>query len=174
MIRIRAMELTNVNCECILRSISSQMEPDTPVSRKLELGAGAAIAQRLRAMGDLPVGAAVVTPGGELPAAFLIHVVLQSSEEPMGREALRLGLQNGLRRAREWEVESLAMPVLGVGAGNLSAEDSAEIMVPLIQDHLSRFGRPAEVILVVSNEYEEDVFLRAVELAERQASARKN
>ncbi|MGM0668866.1 MAG: macro domain-containing protein [Gemmatimonadota bacterium] len=174
MIRVQIMKSSEIHCECVIRSVSSRLEPDTPVSRDLELGAGAAVAGRLRAMGDLPVGAAVVTPGGDLPAAFLIHVVLQSAEEPMSREALRLGLKNGLRRAREWEVERLALPVLGVGAGNLSAEDSAEIMVPLVRDHLSRFEHPIEVILAVSSDYEKDVFLRAVELAERQASAREN
>lgn len=71
-------------------------------------------------------------------------------------------------------MESLAMPVLGVGAGNLSAEESAEVMVPMIQDHLSRHEHPAEVILAVSSEYEKDVFDRAVELARHQSSAREN
>lgn len=174
MILVRMDPLTRISCECILRSVSSELEADTTVSRDLELGAGSAMVDRLRAMGDLPVGAAVVTPGGDLSVAFLIHVVLWSPEEPTGQETLRLALRNGLRRALEWGIETLAMPVLGVGAGNLSAEDSAQVMVPLIQNHLSQFQYPREVFLSVSSDYEEDVFLRAVELAERQASAREN
>jgi len=174
MIRVQTGSPAEAGCEGILRSVSSRLEPDTPVSRDLEMAAGTAMAERLRAMGDLPVGAAVVTPGGDLPAAFLIHVVLQSPEEPIGRETLRLALQNGLRRAREWGLETLAMPVLGVGAGNLSAEEAAEVMVPLIGEHASEFEHPAEVRLMVSSDYEKDVFSRAVELADRRASAREN
>lgn len=174
MIRVLREPLSQIPCECILRSVSSELEADTPVSRDLEIDAGTAIVDRLRAMGDLPVGAAVVTPGGDLAVAFLIHAVLRSQEEPIRNETVRLALQNGLRRAQEWGMETLAMPVLGVGAGNLSAEESAQVMVPLIQNHLSEFQHPREVFLAVSSDYEEDVFLRAVELAERQASAREN
>lgn len=174
MIRVENAALTEIPCECLLRSVSSELEADTPVSRDLELKAGQAMMERFQAMGDLPVGAAVVTPGGDLEAPFLIHVVLRSRDEPTRAESLGLALQNGLRRAREWGVETLAMPVLGVGAGNLSAEESAQVMVPLIQQHLSRFEHPGEVILAVSSDYEEDVFLRAVELAKRQASALEN
>lgn len=171
MIRVDLCGPADSGTECILRSVSSEMEPNTAQSRDLELGAGAAVVDRLRAMGSLPVGAAVITPGGNLPVPFLIHVVLQSAEEPVGREGVKLALRNGLRRAREWGLASLAIPPLGTGAGNLGAEESAEIMVPLLHDHLSRFGHPKEIVITVSNHYENDVFRRAVEVAGRQASA---
>jgi len=174
MIRVVKASLAEMACECILRSVTSELESDTQVSRDLELRAGSAVVERLQAMGDLPVGAAVVTPGGDLQAAFLIHTVLQSPEDPTRKEILRLGLQNGLRRAQEWGVEVLAMPVLGAGAGHLSAEESAQIMVPMIHEHLARSQHPREILLAVASDYEEDVFLRAVELAQRQASAREN
>ncbi|MGW8265899.1 MAG: macro domain-containing protein [Longimicrobiales bacterium] len=174
MIRVALCGPAAAGTESILRSISSELEPDTPESRDLEVEAGSVVADRLRAMGTLPVGAAVITPGGGLPTAFLIHVVLQSAEEPVRTESLRLALQNGLRRAREWGLESLALAPLGTGAGNLGAEEAAEAMVPLIQDHLRRFEHPREVVITVSNDYENDVFLRAVELAGGQASAQES
>jgi len=174
MIQVQLIELLKAEAECLLRSVSSELEPDTEVSRDLEIGAGVEVTDRLEAMGGLPVGAAVVTPGGNLPVPFIIHVVLQSSDVPVGREGVRLALQNGLRRAQEWGMDTLAMPVLGVGAGNFSAEESAAVMIPLIQDHLLRFDHPGEVIVAVSSDYEKDVFHRAVELAERQSSALDN
>jgi O-acetyl-ADP-ribose deacetylase (regulator of RNase III) len=174
MIRVLLIELHKAEAECILRSVTSELGSDTEVSREVEIGAGEGVSDRLEAMGRLPVGAAVITQGGDLHVSFLIHVVLQAPDEPVRKEGLRLALQNGLRRAQEWGMETLAMPVLGVGAGNLSAEDSAEVMVPMIQDHLLRFDHPGEVIVAVSSEYEEDVFHRAVELAERQSSALEN
>jgi O-acetyl-ADP-ribose deacetylase (regulator of RNase III) len=174
MIRVVLGEPKASPTECILRSVSSEMEPDTPESRELELGAGSAVLDRLRAMGSLPVGAAVITPGGDLQVPFLIHVVLQSADQPVGKDGLRLALQNGLRRAQEWGLETLSLPPLGTGAGNLGAEEAAEIMVPLLQEHLLRFEHPREAVITVANEYQEAVFSRAVELAGRRASARGN
>jgi serine/threonine-protein kinase len=174
MILVRIAALTEVEAEGLIRSVSAELDPITSVSRDLEKGAGQAVTDRLRAMGVLPVGAAVITPGGELGVPFLIHVVLQSSEEPIVKEGVRLALQNGLRRAREWGLETLAVPVLGIGAGNLSVEESAEAMVPLIQEHVRVFESPREVVVAVSNEYEEEIFSRAVELARRKASALEN
>ena len=174
MIRVVVSELASQGADGILRSVSSHMEPDTVLSRDLGKQAGPDVAQRLAAVAGLSVGAAVITPGGGLPATFLIHVVLQSAEEPVTPEGVRSALLNGLRRAQEWGLECLALPPLGTGAGNLEAEDSAGVMVPLIQDHLQRFEHPREVIIVVTSEYEEDVFLRAVDLARRQSSAREN
>jgi hypothetical protein len=47
-------------------------------------------------------------------------------------------------------------------------------MVPLIHGHSTQFEYPREVVLAVSSEYEEDVFLRAVEAAGRRASSMEN
>lgn len=174
MIRIFMGTLQEAETEGLVRSISSELEPDTPVSRDLGLAAGEGVLDRLRGMGNLPVGAAAITPGGELAASFLVHVVLQGAELPVQAEMVRAAMVNGLRRAHEWGMETLATPVLGVGAGNLTAEESAEAMIPVIQEHLRRFENPREVVVVVSNDYEEDVFLKAVELAGRHAAAPEN
>lgn len=167
MIRIVISDPSDLEAEAVLRSVSSGLEADTPFSRALEIGAGPEITQRLEDMGDLPVGAAVITPGGELPVAFLIHVVLQSADQPVTAVGLRLALQNGLRRAREWGLNSLALPPLGTGAGNLDVEESASIMVPLIKQHLADTDHPQEIAIVVGTTYEEGVFSRMVELDSR-------
>jgi O-acetyl-ADP-ribose deacetylase (regulator of RNase III) len=162
-------EPAEVDSEALLRSVSSTLEPDTPFSRSLELAAGPSVSDRLKGMGDLPVGAAVITPGGELKTPFLIHVVLQSAEEPVRVKALHSALQNGLRRAQEWGLESLAVPPLGTGAGNLETEESASEMASVIIRHMKDHEHPREVVVVVSSSYEEGVFLQAVERAQGQA-----
>jgi O-acetyl-ADP-ribose deacetylase (regulator of RNase III) len=165
---------TEAGTEAILRSVSSNLEPDTAFSRTIELAAGKEVSARLENMGELPVGAAVITPGGESGVAFLIHVVLQSVEEPVRLESLRSALRNGLRRAEEWGLESLAVPPLGTGAGNLDVEDSANEMVLMIQQHLQEFEHPREVVLLVGTAFEEGVFHQTVERSQHQAPDRRN
>ena len=174
MIRVVRAEIQAVTAEGILRSVFADLTADTPGSRDLELRAGSEVTDRLQAMGGLPVGAAIITPGGEVDAAFMIHVVLQSPDEAVHIEGLRSALVNGLRRAQEWSLETLAMPPLGVGAGNLEMEQSASVMVSVIMEHFQRYTYPQEVIITVASEYEEDVFHHAVEAGRRQASAREN
>ncbi|MBT8397326.1 MAG: hypothetical protein HKO65_06145 [Gemmatimonadetes bacterium] len=166
MIRVVKSEAREVETDAILRSVSGNLESDTPFSRGLEILAGRDLSDRLQAMGDLPVGAAVITPGGELSGRFLIHVVLQSADEPVTPEGIRSALQNGLRRAEEWGLESLAVPPLGTGAGNLEAEEAAAVMIPLLSSHLAKGESLREVMILVGSGYEEDVFSRFLERLE--------
>lgn len=163
MIRHSSAGPGEIRVEAVLRSVYSDLTPDTPFSREVEVRAGPKVADRLAGMGELPVGAAVITPGGDLPSAFLIHVVLQSPEEPVRTETLRSALRNGLRRAQEWEMETLALPPLGTGAGNLEVEDSAAVMVSMIREHLRDHPHPRDVTLLLATEYERSVFMRALE-----------
>src|SRR5207244_8203608 len=85
---------------------------------------------------ELAVGAAVVTAGGgDLPAEFVIHAVIQSDTEPVTRDGVARAWRSSLQQAQEWEFTSLTVPPIGTGAGNLSVEDAAEIMVPILKTH---------------------------------------
>ena len=160
---VRLSDIEDVKAEGILRSVYSNLEPDTPFSRALELKAGPSVSGRLGATGDLPIGAAAITPGGETGSAFLIHVVVQSATEPVTPDGVRTALMNGLRRAEEWGLESLALPPLGTGAGNLEADEAAAIMIPLLFQHLQGGSAISEVSIMVGTAFEEDVFRRAIE-----------
>jgi O-acetyl-ADP-ribose deacetylase (regulator of RNase III) len=171
-IRVVRGNPTEVGTEAILRSVSSILESDTAYSRGIELAAGRGVADRLGNMGELPVGAAVITPGGDSGAAFLIHVVLQSPDQPVSLETLKNALRNGLRRAMEWGLESLAVPPLGTGAGNLDVEDSAREMLLVVHQHLQEFEFPREVVFLVETAFEEGIFHQSVERYQPRAPAR--
>lgn len=171
MIRVRVGPLHAAEAEAILRPVSSDFAPVTGPGRDVEIRSGEGIRDRLVALGGLPVGGAVVTPGGDLAVPFLIHVVVQSPEEPVTVAGVRRALINGLRRANEWEMDSLALPPVGTGAGNLDPEAAARVMVPVLVEHMHSHPFPRDVILTVPNEYEEEVFLGAVEKVSKGGSA---
>ncbi|HSR42022.1 MAG TPA: macro domain-containing protein, partial [Longimicrobiales bacterium] len=117
MIRVLRQALADAEAEAVVRPVRSDGEAITGPGRRLEVAAVTDWSARLGEMGDLPVGVAVLTPGGELPASFVIHVVVQSPEEPVTAAGVRRGLVNVLRRASEFGIDSLALPPLGVGPG---------------------------------------------------------
>lgn len=165
MIRIRRGRLGDATTEAVLRPVRSDLAAVTPASRQVGLEAGAAVAERLDGLGDVPVGGAVVTPGGALAAGFLIHAVVQAPDQPMTESTVRRALVNGLRRAQEWGIASLALPPLGTGAGSLEPERWAELVVGVLREHVRGGDQPRELEVVVESEYEEEIFRRRVEAA---------
>lgn len=162
MIRVRVGELAGTGLEAVVRPMRSGGEAVSAAGRRLEVAAGAAVGERLRALGDLPVGGAVITPGGDLPVPFIIHVVVQGLDEGVSSTGVRRALVNALRRAREWGIRSLALPPLGTGAGNLDVEEAAGILVDVLRDHARETGDPGELEVVVETGYEEEVFRRTL------------
>ncbi len=152
--------LAQTPASAILNPVDAERGAATPAARRVEQRAGPGSAAPLQALGDLPVGSATMSGAGELPAQFLIHVVVRSRDEGVTRGGVRRGLQNALRRAVEWAIPDVAMPPLGTGAGNLDAEESAAIMVPVLREHLRTSPFPARVRIVVESEYELDAFRR--------------
>ena len=159
MIRIVRGVLTEATSEALLRETRPDGAVVSPSGKALlgRLGDDA----HLLELDDAPVGSAWLSPAGPLAASFLIHLVVQGTDEPVTPESVRLALTNGLRRAAAFGIESVALPPLGVGAGNLDHERSARIVVDAIGDHLEQ-GRPPSVFeVVVTSDYEEEVFRRA-------------
>ena len=162
MINVVVGALASQTQEGVVRPIRSDSAPLTTEARDVLLGAGPKVVERLDQMGDLPVGGAFITPGGDLGASFIIHVVTASVEEPETAVSVQRALRNGLRRAAEWGMQSLALPPLGLGVGRLDAEDAAHAMVEILVNHLDEGQPPLDLTIVVTTAYEAEVFKRLV------------
>lgn len=158
MIEVRLADLATVDADAIVRPVAADWAAVTPATRRLELAAGPEVEEQCRRLGELPVGSAAITAAGALKAEYLIHVVVRSASQPVTENLVVQGLRNGLRRAREWGLQRLAVAPLGTGAGNLDAERSAELMVPLLLEEVAAGEGLREVVLAVEGEYERDAF----------------
>ncbi|MEJ2215705.1 MAG: macro domain-containing protein [Gemmatimonadota bacterium] len=162
MIEVRQADLAVLAAGAVMRPVAADFSAVTPAMRRLDQAAGAAVAAQCRQMGALPLGSAVITAGGDLAAEYLVHVAVRSEEEAVSGSTVRRGILNGLRRLSEWEVETVAMPLLGTGAGNLDAEDAAQILVSVLAEHVQQSTYPKRVVVVVENEYERLAVERAL------------
>jgi O-acetyl-ADP-ribose deacetylase len=159
-IRIVRGDLARSSADAVLRPVTAEWAAVTQATRRLEIAAGPSVEAQCRAQGELPVGSAIITPAGDIAAQFMIHVVIRSADERVTEAGVRRGLQNGLRRLVEWGIQRVALPPLGTGAGNLDAEESAAIMIPVLREHMAAAGIPAEVDVLVDSDYEQEVFER--------------
>src|SRR3989442_8583911 len=124
-----------------VRPATTRLDPTAAALRRLEILGGAELQNRIRLSRELAVGAAVVTAaGGELPAEFVIHAVIRSDTEPITRGNVARAWLSALHQAQEWEFAHVSAPPLGTGAGNLTLEDSAEIMATVLHAHRGGAG----------------------------------
>ncbi|HET9452703.1 MAG TPA: macro domain-containing protein [Gemmatimonadaceae bacterium] len=159
-IDVRVDDLGFYEGEAIARPVNAMLEATTPVMRRLEAAGGAALQSQMRLSEPLPVGAAVVTGAGDLGVQLLIHGVVASREEPVSRASVRAALVSTLHRVDAFRIRELAIAPFGLGAGNLDIEDSADVMIEVLREHMRRSQFPASVLIVAESELEEQV-LRA-------------
>src|SRR5882672_2397006 len=158
-IRVVVDDIAFLAAAALVRPATTRLDPTTSALRRLETVGGAEFTRGLQVQKELAVGAAVVTVGGgDLPAEFVIHAVIQSATEPVTRDGVARAWRSTLEQAREWEFASLTVPPIGTGAGNLSIEDAADIMVPILKTHLGNAAFPASVSIVVETPEERDAF----------------
>jgi O-acetyl-ADP-ribose deacetylase (regulator of RNase III) len=157
-IDVRVDDLAFFEGEAIARPVNAMLGATTPVMRKLERAAGAAFTEKTRLTEPLPVGAAVVTNAGELSVELLIHGVVSSDDEPVTRATVRLALMSALQRAIAFQIRELAIAPFGLGAGNLDIDDSAEVMLEVLVEHMKRSQYPSSVVIVAENQHEEEAF----------------
>lgn len=161
--RVEIGELSAAAPEVLARPVRSDGVAVTAAGRRLDKAGGPAMTRHLESLGELPVGSAVLTPAGDLAASYLLHLVLQSVEEPFTEVALRRALAQGFERMVDWGLRSLALPPLGTGAGGLTIEEGARVLAEVLSEHEDQ-GRPGfEVVVVVESDFEREAFERALD-----------
>ena len=108
----------------------------------------------------LPVGEAVITTGGNLPAKYVIHTVGPIYGRDPEREAALLAscYQNSLALARQHGVSSIAFPSISTGAYGYPKTEAAQIASATIKNFLSADQQIEQVRLVFFQERDARVF----------------
>jgi O-acetyl-ADP-ribose deacetylase (regulator of RNase III) len=174
LIRVVQGELPDQVVDALMYPVRSDLAPVTAVSRDVVRAAGEELQARLEQMGVLPVGGAVLTPAGRLRAGFLIHAVVMAEDEPQTSASVERAVRNGLRRAADWGLGSLALPPFGLAAGTADPEVSARALVEVLFSHLDEGGAPLDLTIVVSSDFESELFTRLVDETARARSASTN
>ncbi len=96
-----------------------------------------------------------MTGSGDLPAPFVLHVVIRDPDAGVGREVVRRGLQSAWQRAADWELGVIAAPLVGAGAGQLSVEEAATLLVETFPPKTE--GCPFELRIAVERDTDREL-----------------
>lgn len=158
-VEVRVDDLAFYEGDAIARPSTARLAALTPVVRRLELAAGPKLLDKLHVQEPLPIGSAVVTGAGDLPAELMIHGVIQSETETVTLDGVRRALRSVLERTVDWQLATVGIAPFGLGAGNLDAEDSAKALADALEAHHARgVTFPVAVTIVTETEDEADIF----------------
>lgn len=154
MIRCIVDDLAFVEADAVVRPANDRLEPITAAAVRLDQQAGPAFAAACRSATALDAGSAVITRAGELPADFVLHVILQDQDTVTTPAVVRRALDAAWRRAAEWGLGQVATAPLGAGAGLFDIEEAVALMVETLA---GAPGAVPELVIVVERDSEREL-----------------
>jgi O-acetyl-ADP-ribose deacetylase (regulator of RNase III) len=82
-------------------------------------------------------------------------VVIRDSDCKISREVVRRALVSAWQRATDWELSTLAAPLIGADSGDLSAEEAATLLAETFP--ANEQGYPTALHIVVERDADRDL-----------------
>lgn len=149
MIRIVDGQLSEQPVSAVLRPADEHLEPLGAASDRLDVAGGPRLLALRRTAAPLEVGSAVITGAGDLPAEFVLHLVIHGEERAASRDTVRRALASAWHRAEAWELQTVAASLEGLGGSVMSVDEGARVLVESFRSRPAGAARPAELRIVV-------------------------
>lgn len=157
-------DITTLDVDAIVNAANASLAGGGGVDGAIHRAGGPSIAQACRIIGGCPTGSAVITPGGNLRARYVIHAVApRYSGSARDAQLLQSAYARSLELADEHELHSIAFPSLGTGAYRYPVAEAAPIALKSILDHLQGETTIENVVFTLFSEEDRDAYARALE-----------
>lgn len=166
-IRLHVGDLTEFAADAIVNAANASLLGGGGVDGAIHRRGGPRILEacreirRLRWPAGLPVGEAVATTAGELPARHVIHTVGPIYGRHGGAEAQLLAAcyRNALRVAAELALHSIAFPAIATGVYGYPPAEAAGVVSRTLQAELPGAAPVDSVHLVFFDEWQLALFI---------------
>ena len=143
-------DITALDVDAVVNAANSGLRGGGGVDGAIHRAAGPRLPAACRAIGHCDTGDAVVTPGFDLPARWIIHTVgpVWRGGDRGERELLASCYRRSLEEARRLGARSVAFPAISCGVYGFPPREAARIAVRTVQEELARHPLPERVLLV--------------------------
>ena len=132
---VQDVDIATVAVDAVVNAANDHLWMGSGVAGALKAAGGDEIEAEAVAKGPIPVGTAVVTRAGRLPARWVIHAAVLGQDLRSDEELVRRATKEALEIADRLLCKTLALPVFGTGVGGLSIADSARWMAEVAVRH---------------------------------------
>ena len=147
-------DLAAESTDAVVNAANNEFWMGAGVAGALKARGGQAIEVEAMAQGPVEPGECVITPGGRLPARYVIHAAVMGRDLQTSAALIDRATRNALQLAAVRQLASAAFPAFGTGVGGFPLAECARIMIEAIRTHantvtslrrvrLVLFGKPA-------------------------------
>ncbi len=122
-------DIAAVEVDAVANAANDHLWMGVGVAGALKRAGGDEIEREAMAKGPIPVGTAVATSAGRLPARYVVHGAVMGQDLRTSPELVERTTRACLELADELGCRSLALPAFGTGVGGFPLEECARIMV---------------------------------------------
>lgn len=122
-------DIASVAADAIANAANNRLWMGAGVAGALKRAGGEEIEREAMALGPIPIGSAVATSAGRLPARWVIHGAAMGQDLRTSAGLVRRTTCSCLAVADELACRSLALPAFGTGVGGFAVSECARIMV---------------------------------------------
>ena len=128
-LEVRDGDIAAVEVDAVANAANDRLWMGAGVAGALKRSGGDEIEREAMALGPIPLGSAVATSAGNLPASWVIHGAVMGQDLRTNGDLVGRTTRSCLEVADELGCRSLALPAFGTGVGGFALDECARIMV---------------------------------------------
>lgn len=164
-VHVAQADIFNIPVEAIVNPANSRGIMGGGIAGLIRRHGGDDIQAAAMSKAPIAIGAALVTPAGQLPAKHVIHVpTMTEPGEKIGAENVRRATRAALIAANANKYQTIAIPGMGTDVAGVPVEEAARAIVEEIRAHKKDF--PETIYLVDPSEAMVEAFEEALRNAQ--------
>lgn len=152
-VEVRECDITTLDVDAIANAANTHLLHGGGVAGAIARAAGPDLERESRERAPIPLGEAVATTGGALPARWVIHAATMEPGGPTSEDAIAGATAATLRVAEELGCRSVALPAFGTGVGGFPIDRAAATMMREIRAHLAAGSSLGHVVVAVRGQH---------------------
>lgn len=157
-IDVRLDDVSECDTDAIVNAANARLVLGAGVAGAIDSKGGPSIQDECDAIGQCPVGGAVITGAGELRARYVIHAVGPRLGEDDADNKLKNATLNSLKLADENNCKTISFPAISTGIFAFPVDACARIMLTTTKEYLSGATKIQRVVFAIFDDKSLKIF----------------